>query len=130
MKTMYRIGRAVLGGFFLYNGINHFRNREALKGYAAAKHVQNPSLSVQGSGVLLIAAGASLILGIKPQFGAAGALGFLSAVSPMIHDFWKSEDPQQKQAEMIQFSKNLALAGATVAILGAEGESSQRKSAA
>lgn len=124
MKSLYRLGRAVLGGFFLYNGVNHFRNREALEGYAAAKHVQYPNLSVKASGVLLTAAGASLLLGMKPRFGAMGALSFLSTVSPMFHDFWSHQDPQQKQSEFIQFSKNLALAGAAVAILGAELEKS------
>lgn len=122
MKNLYRVGRAILGGFFLYNGINHFRNRHSLEGYAAAKHVQYPHLSVKASGALLTAAGASLLLGVKPKFGAMGVLSFLSAASPMFHDFWSHQDPQQKQSELIQFSKNVALAGAAVAILGAEGE--------
>jgi hypothetical protein len=32
-------------------------------------------------------------------------------VSPKMHDFWNVEDPQQRQAEMINFTKNMALAG-------------------
>lgn len=122
MKSLYRVGRAILGGFFLYNGINHFRNHRSLAGYAAAKHVQSPEASVKASGVLLTAAGASLLLGLKPRFGATGVLGFLSAASPMFHDFWNHQDSQQRQSELIQFSKNVALAGAALAILGAEGE--------
>lgn len=122
MRNLYRIGRAIVGGFFLYNGINHLRHHRELTGYAAAKHVAFPGLSVPASGVLLTAAGASLLLGVKPKFGATGALGFLSAVSPLIHDFWRQQNPEDKQRELIHFSKNLALAGATVALLGAETE--------
>ena len=37
-----------------------------------------------------------------------------------MHDFWKQQDPQQRQMEMIQFAKNLALLGATFALIGIE----------
>ena len=120
MRVIYGLGRAIFGGFFLYNGINHFKNTAALEGYSAAKQVPNPHLSVQASGALLTAAGASLLLGLKPKLGALGTIGFLAAASVLFHDFWNQEDQQQKQSEMIQFTKNLALAGAAAAILGAE----------
>ena len=113
-------GRAVFGGFFLYNGINHLKQSEALAGYAAAKQVDYPHLAVKGSGVLLIASGLSVMLGIRPQWGAAGIALFLTGVSPKMHDFWKHEDAGQKQNEMIHFSKNMALLGAAIAIGGAE----------
>jgi putative oxidoreductase len=122
MRVIYGLGRAILGGFFLYNGVNHLKNTEALAGYAAAKQVPNPELSVQVSGGVLALAGASLLLGWKPGLGALGTLGFLSAVSPLFHDFWNQQDPQQKQAELIQFSKNVALMGAALAVMGAESD--------
>ena len=53
MRVIYGLGRAILGGFFLYNGVNHLKNTEALAGYAAAKDVPNPELSVQVSGGVL-----------------------------------------------------------------------------
>lgn len=30
MKAPFLIGRVLLGGFFLYNGINHFRQADTL----------------------------------------------------------------------------------------------------
>lgn len=120
MRVIYGLGRFVFGGFFLYNGINHFKNMSALEDYAAAMKLSYPHLSVKLSGALLTAAGASLALGIKPRAGALGAAAFLSAASLMMHDFWNREDPQQRQNELIQFSKNMALIGAAVSILGAE----------
>lgn len=120
MRVVYGLGRAILGGFFLYNGLNHFAHLEPMKGYAAAKQFRDPELSVKASGALMTAAGASLLLGIKPRAGALGVIGFLAAASLFFHDFWNVQDPQQKQMEQIQFSKNLALVGAATAILGAE----------
>jgi hypothetical protein len=41
-------------------------------------------------------------------------------VSPLIHDFWNVEDPQQRQNDMANFSKNIALAGAALALAGVD----------
>lgn len=120
MRLIYGIGRLIVGGFFLYHGFNHLTHVDALQGYAAAKNTPSPRFDVEASGVLMLASGASLALGIKPALGALGAISFLAAVTPIMHDFWAQNDPQQKQSDMIHFSKNLALLGATIALLGAE----------
>jgi uncharacterized membrane protein YphA (DoxX/SURF4 family) len=121
MGLIYKLGRAVVGGFFLYNGINHFRQTEALKGYTAAKQVPHPELAVKLSGATLVASGLSLLFGIKPQIGALAGAAFLAAVSPTIHDFWNQEE-SQRQNEMIHFSKNVALMGAVLALAAASEE--------
>jgi len=120
MKALFLLGRIVFGGFFLYNGINHFKQKEALAGYAGSKNVPNPEIAVLASGIALAAGGASLILGLKPRIGTLAILGFLASVSPVMHDFWSHEDPNQKQNEMIHFSKNMALLGAALALAGVE----------
>ena len=68
----------------------------------------------------LIAGGASLLLGVKPKAGAMAILGFLAGVSPVMHDFWRDEDPETRNTNMIMFMKNMALAGAALALLGVE----------
>ena len=120
MKAPFMIGRLLFGGFFLYNGIHHFQQREGLAQYAKAKNVPAPDVAVMASGAALILGGASLLLGIKPKMGAAAVIGFLAGVSPVMHNFWRQEDPQQRQMEMIQFSKNMALLGGALALMGVE----------
>lgn len=116
MKATFMLGRALLGGFFLYNGINHFLKLDSMAQYASAKKVPMPEVAVAASGALLVAGGSSLITGVKPKLGAAALVAFLVGVSPAMHDFWNMDDPQQKQNDMINFSKNMALLGATVAL--------------
>lgn len=123
MRVIYGLGRFVLGGFFMYNGFNHLTNVDALEGYAAAKKTPSPRFDVEATGTLMLASGASLAFGIKPVLGALGAAAFLSAVTPVMHDFWTQTDPAQKQNEMAHFSKNIALLGAAIALLGAEFDS-------
>jgi len=111
MKTPFLIGRLMLGGFFVSNGINHLRNRDAMAGYVDSKGVPQPKLAVTLSAIPLLVGGASLILGVKPKWGSAAILGFLAGVSPIMHDFWKNEDPAEREKNKIDFMKNTALAG-------------------
>ena len=120
MKVPFLLGRLIFGGFFLYNGINHLKQRKQLAQYAQAKKVPAPDFAVTASGVALLLGGASILLGIKPKIGALSIAGFLAGVSPVMHDFWKAEDPTQRVNDMINFSKNMALLGATLALMSVE----------
>jgi len=120
MKAPFLLGRLVFGGFFLYSGIHHFVDRKMLAQYAAAKKVPVPDVAVMASGAMMIMGGASILSGVKPKWGALAIMGFLAGVSPMIHDFWSHQDPNQRQAEMVNFTKNLALLGGALALMGVE----------
>jgi putative oxidoreductase len=120
MKAPFLLGRLVFGGFFLYSGIHHFVDRKMLAQYAAAKKVPVPDVAVMASGAMMIMGGASILSGVKPKWGTLAIMGFLAGVSPMIHDFWSHQDPNQRQAEMVNFTKNLALLGGALALMGVE----------
>lgn len=120
MKAAFLIGRLVFGGFFLYNGINHLKERKSLGQYAGSKNVPMPEVAVAATGVALIAGGASILLGVKPKLGVAAIAGFLAGVSPVMHNFWSIEDPNQRMNEMINFTKNLALLGSALALMGVD----------
>jgi uncharacterized membrane protein YphA (DoxX/SURF4 family) len=120
MKTVFLLGRLIFGGFFLYSGLHHFQEKKALAQYAAAKNVPLPDIAVTASGAMLMLGGASILLGVKPKIGALAIAGFLAGVSPMIHDFWRTEDSQQRQNEMAHFMKNIAMLGGVMALMGME----------
>ena len=120
MKAPFLLGRLIFGSFFLYNGINHLQNSEDLAKYAGAKGVPAPELAVKASGVALLVGGASILSGVKPKWGTLAIMGFLAGVSPVMHDFWSQLNPEQRQGEMINFMKNLALLGGALALMGVE----------
>jgi putative oxidoreductase len=120
MKPLFLLGRLIFGGFFIYNGIHHFQEHKQLAQYAGAKKVPLPDVAVAVTGAEMILGGASVVLGIKPKLGAALIAGFLAGVSPLIHNFWELEDPGQRMNEMINFSKNLAMLGAALALMSLE----------
>src|SRR3954464_1894787 len=117
MRTLFMIGRALFGGFFAYNGINHFLQVQSMKQYAEAKGVPQPDAAVRASGAMLVAGGASVIAGLNPRVGLAMLVGFLVPTTIQMHRFWEIEDPAQRTSEMVQFSKNIALIGAALALM-------------
>ncbi len=120
MKIPFLLGRLLFGGYFLYSGIHHFKDHEMMTQYTDSKHVPAPGLAVTATGVALVIGGTSILLGVKPKLGTAALLGFLAGVSPIMHDFWNHEDPEKRMNEMVNFSKNLALVGGTLALMGVE----------
>ncbi|HEX3586936.1 MAG TPA: DoxX family protein, partial [Candidatus Angelobacter sp.] len=99
MKAAFLIGRLVFGGFFLYNGIHHLKERKSLAQYAETKNVPLADVVVATTGVVLMAGGVSILLGIKPKLGTAAIAGFLAGVSPVMHDFWRIDEPNQRMNE-------------------------------
>ncbi len=120
MKAPFLLGRVLFGGYFLYNGINHLVQRKNLAMYAQSKGVPSPEVAVTVAAVPLLIGGASLLLGVKPKLGALAILGFLAGVSPVMHDFWRNEDANERMMNLINFTKNLALAGGALALMGVD----------
>jgi putative oxidoreductase len=88
-----------------------------LSQYAASKHVPAPKLAVTGSGLLVFLGGLSILLGTWPHIGALLIAVFLVGVSPAMHNFWTITEPNQRMAETINFSKNMALLGAALMLM-------------
>jgi putative oxidoreductase len=111
INIAFLIGRIIAGGFFLTSGINHFAKLSMLTGYVNSKGMPAPGLAVGGTGALLILGGASLLLGYHPTIGATLLVISLLGFSFGIHNYWAVQDPQAKQAEQVNFMKNMALIG-------------------
>jgi putative oxidoreductase len=120
MRGLFVLGRVVFGGFFVYNGINHFRNQTGMSQYAGAKGVPAAEAAIPATGALLIAGGLSIVTGVKPRLGLAAIMGFLIPVTLQMHRFWEETDPQQRVNESVNFAKNMALVGASMMMMQIE----------
>ena len=117
MRALFVLGRAIFGGFFIFNGINHLQQSRQMAQYAGSKGVPAARPAVQATGLMLLAGGLSVAAGIKPRQGLATLIGFLIPVSLYMHRFWEEEDQQKRQAEMTNFLKNMALVGAALTMM-------------
>jgi putative oxidoreductase len=114
MDVVVLIGRIFFCSLFLGSAIAHLTQTKAMGGYAGSKGLPSPELAVLGSGVLILLGGLSVLLGIWPDLGALLLVAFLVPAAVLMHAFWKETDAMARQQEMIQFQKDMALAGAAL----------------
>jgi putative oxidoreductase len=87
-----------------------------MQGIARQRGAPAPEITVPLTGAVIIVSGLAVILGVFADLAALLITGFLFLTAFLIHGFWKDEDPQMRQMEQIQFSKDLALAGAALVL--------------
>ena len=114
MDVVVLIGRILFAFLFLTSGYAHFAQRKAFAGYAGARGVPQPMPAVLAGGVALVLGGLMVLLGIWADLGALFLVAFLVPTAVLVHGFWKESDPQARTMEMSQFSKDTALAGASL----------------
>ncbi|WP_318571271.1 DoxX family protein [Salinigranum marinum] len=117
----FLMGRLVFGALLGFMGIGHFTGLDGMSGYAKAKGVPAPRFAVILSGLMLIVGGLAIALGVYPLVGAAVIALFFLGVTPVMHDFWTVDDPEQRQAEMTNFLKNATLFGAALVLVALSG---------
>lgn len=116
MDWLYFIGRVLFGLIFVGSGLRHFTQLSGTSQYAAAKGLPASKLAVQVSGLMILAGGLSVILGMWMEIGTWLLVFFLLPAAFLIHDFWTIDDPGQKRVEQAQFMKNLSMAGAALVL--------------
>jgi uncharacterized membrane protein YphA (DoxX/SURF4 family) len=113
--VLFLTARVLFGGVLAFMGLNHFGQVDAMAGYAEHKGLPAPRLAVVLSGVLLLFAGAAVVVGAFPVLAGSALAAFLLASAVAMHDFWAVPE-DQAQDEMTQFLKNVALAGGALAL--------------
>ena len=117
MIGLFVLGRIVFGSFFLWHGIEHFRQAHMMTQYTRMKGVPAPNAAVLLSGLMIIIGGLSIVLGWRPIVGVTLIVLFLVPVALLMHNFWTLTDPQARMADRVNFEKDLALAGAALMLL-------------
>jgi putative oxidoreductase len=112
------LGRVLLCAIFLtdalFDKIPRFRDTAEMMGL---HKIPLPAVALGGAIAFLIAGSLSVITGYRARIGAALLLVFLAAVTFYFHDFWTIADPKLREAQMIQFMKNLTMMGAMLMIV-------------
>ncbi len=116
MDILLVIGRVLFALIFINSGIAHLTKLNDMTGYAKFKKVPAAKLAVIVTGLMLIIGGLYIVFGVYADLGALLLALFLVPTAFMMHNFWTIQDPQAKQGEMINFFKNLSLAGAALII--------------
>jgi putative oxidoreductase len=118
LDVVFLIGRILFAFVFVASGFMAHLGEGGRGGreYARSLGAPNPDLLVPLSGIAIIVGGILIALGLWADLGALLVIGFLAGITPIMHAFWKVEDPQMQQIQSAMFFKNLALIGAALII--------------
>lgn len=117
MSVLVLIGRVLFSAVFLTAVIPHLFKTNMMAAYAKSKGVPQAWLATFVGGILLLAGGISVLLGIWADLGALLLVVFLVPTAVMMHGFWR-ESGEARMMEQVQFFKDTALAGASLMLMG------------
>lgn len=109
------VGRILFVALFAHSARGHIQNHTR---YVATATGRLPIPYVAGwpTGVWLLLADVSMVLGIWPDVGALMMAAFLIPTTILFHAFWKLSDATQRRTQEGAFYRNLSLLGATLAL--------------
>ncbi|HEV8304121.1 MAG TPA: DoxX family protein [Gemmatimonadales bacterium] len=116
LAVEFVIGRVLFSAMFIMSGIQHLTKLQMMSQYAASQKVPAPKVAVGVTGLMLIAGGLSILLGVQVPLGTALLVVFLIPTAFFMHRFWGLADPMQAAVQRAHFMKNITLAGAALLI--------------
>ncbi|MCP3757050.1 DoxX family protein [Streptomyces sp. TBY4] len=117
MDVLVLIGRVLFALIFLGSAVAHLTKTQAMGAYAASRGVPAAVPATITSGLVILAGGLSIALGIWADLGALLLAAFAFTAAVLMHGFWREEDPQARQTEQTHFLKDTALGGAALMLI-------------
>lgn len=116
--TLFLIARVLLGLVFVLPGIQvHLVHRADAVQLARANGVPAAALMVPLGGVTVVLGGLMVILGAWADMGALLLAVFALSAAPVMHAFWREQEPMMAQNQMAHFMKNIGLAGGALLVI-------------
>ncbi|MGA9159999.1 MAG: DoxX family protein [Actinomycetota bacterium] len=116
--TIVLVGRILFAVFFIRSAIAHVRKHRGMGDYARSARLPAPAIAGWPTGIWLLAASLSIALGIWPDIGSLMIAVFVVLAALYFHRFWRLEDADQRQTQAGSFYRNVALLGASLAMMG------------
>ena len=111
MEEVFLIGRILFAYLVIGSAVGHLTQTAVMSAYAESRGVRWAKRAVQVSGIGFLLGGISIVLGIWADVGSLVVAILLFCTAFMLHAFWRETDEVNKMMEMVQFNKDIALAG-------------------
>jgi putative oxidoreductase len=112
------IGRLVLAWFYLSEAVRYAGQWDATVQLLALRNMPVPPLLLALTLIILFLGGLALVLGFHTRHGALLLFAFTIAASVAMHNFWQIHNPIERAADYEIFSRNMAIAGALLVMVG------------
>lgn len=110
------LARLMLTAVFAHSVSTKVMQFSATAAYMQQEGVPVPKFALFAAIGLLLIGCLTLILGAWTRIGAMFLLVFIAAATFYFHDFWRLADPGQRQLQMFQFMKNVAIGGGLLSL--------------
>ncbi|RUX29877.1 DoxX family protein [Mesorhizobium sp. M2A.F.Ca.ET.042.01.1.1] len=104
------VGALLIGGVFVFAGVEHFLKFGAMRDYLAAQKFPAPTLMLAAGSAVEVIAGSLLAVGVARLFAAVALVIFTLATNFMLLRFWASAEPE-RQVLRNAFLINIAVIG-------------------
>nr|WP_245432801.1 DoxX family protein [Mesorhizobium loti] len=104
------IGLILLGGVFVWAGLEHFLRFRTITGQLGEQGFPAPVPLLAAGSLLEIAAGLCVVLGFHRPYAAAALVVFTIAASALALNFWRYSGPQRRGLRSA-FIINIAVIG-------------------
>jgi putative oxidoreductase len=111
------LGRLCLSLIFVASAVGKMADWETPARMIADKGLPAPDAFLSMAIVLEFVGGVLVLLGFNARFGAVALLLFLVPVTLIMHNFWSVQDAAARQEQMINFMKNVSIAGGVLIVL-------------
>jgi len=115
------LGRVLIGSIFVVSG---YAKITAVAAFAASLERRGvpfaSTLAAIGACVEFFG-GLAIVLGVEVRYTAALMVAFVIVATLISHRFWDIQEAAARQAQVTQFSKNVAIIGGFVMLLAAGG---------
>ncbi|MEP6388957.1 MAG: DoxX family protein [Halioglobus sp.] len=118
-RLMLLVGRGLLGIYFILPGISKITGFAATSEYMAAHGVPLIPVLLVVTIVVQIGGGLALMFGFKTQVVAFVLAGLILVINLFMHNFWVMEEGMERNHELQNFVKNLAIMAGLLFVAGA-----------
>lgn len=112
------VGRVILAWFFLSEAYTRTVNWDATVTLLGMQGVPEPAVTHFIAITVMILGSLALIAGFRARLGALGLFAFTVVSNVYMNDYWNIEDAIDRQSALDAFSRNLALGGGLLVVMG------------
>ena len=114
------VGRILLGGIFVVSGYGKLMGLAAFAASLEKNGVPYASALAPVGASVEFFGGVAIVLGVEVRSAALLMIAFVIVATLISHRFWELQDAA-RQAQLTQFSKNMAIIGGFAVLHGAGG---------
>src|SRR5690242_5944596 len=109
-NVLWLLGRILIGGIFVQSGFAKLMTLGAFAASLARNGVPVPEVMAPIGAAVEFGGGLAIVLGLGARYAALLMVAFVIVATGISHRFWEYAPPQ-RQAQVVNFAKNVAIIG-------------------